>query len=169
LIGQECSAPNAVHGRGRRHGISRGQFYAWRQQLLLAGALDAAAAALTSPLSIEVPTTGPGEPLACVTAPACAVLGTPVNCLPAQPEDFSGVVRSVAVAPTANDASGADDAASRDRSGVFSSPGGAAADRAQVEHVNRRHLVTPPVLATSVICDADRRQEPTPMHTIGPE
>lgn len=25
----------------RKHGISRGQFYAWRQQLLLRGALDA--------------------------------------------------------------------------------------------------------------------------------
>ena len=76
-----------------RHGISRGQFYAWRQQLLLAGALDAAAATLTSSLSIDVPTTGPGGPLAGATALAA--------CLPAQAHDPTGVVRSEAVAPAA--------------------------------------------------------------------
>jgi transposase-like protein len=116
-----------------KHGITSGQFYAWRQQLVLAGALDTAAATLPSSASIDVPMTGRGGPLACPTAPACAVLGTPVAGLPAQADDPAGVVRSEAVAPAANGASRAADAASRDRCRVASSPDHAAADRGQVE------------------------------------
>ena len=104
----ESLAPGVSVARlAHRHGISSGQFYAWRQQLLLAGALGAAADIPTSSASIEVPTTGPGGPVACATSLASPVLGTPVACLPAQADDPTGVVRPKAVAAAANEGSGA--------------------------------------------------------------
>ena len=132
IVAESLAPGVSVAMLAHRHGITSGQFYAWRQQLLLARALGATSTP-TSSAGIEVPTTGPGGPLACATSPACAVLGTQVACLLAQADDPAGVVRSEAVAPAANATTGADDAASRDRCRVASSPDRAAADRGQVE------------------------------------
>ena len=145
ILEQGVSAAVVAH----RHGITRGQFYAWRQWLLLAGALDAAAATLTSLLSIDAPTTGPGGPLAWATSPACAVLGTRVACLPARREDLAGAVHSEEFAPTAVAASCAVSAPSSDRCSVASSAGGRAADRGQVEQFGQP--------APPVACDGTLR------------
>jgi transposase-like protein len=42
-----------------RHGISSGQFYAWRQQLLLRGALDAGADSVPNLASLDAATSAP--------------------------------------------------------------------------------------------------------------
>ena len=42
-----------------RHGISTGQFYAWRQQLMLRGALDAAADTVPNLAGIDAATSAP--------------------------------------------------------------------------------------------------------------
>jgi transposase-like protein len=51
-----------------RHGISSGQFYAWRQQLLLRGALGAAAETTARSVRGDVTTTAP-RPKATIPAP----------------------------------------------------------------------------------------------------
>src|ERR1700677_5285788 len=57
-----------------RHGISTGQFYAWRQQLLLRGALDAGADSVPNLAAIYVTTSAPRvEP----AVPAPREPGTP--------------------------------------------------------------------------------------------
>ena len=43
----------------RKHGISRGQLYAWRQQLLLRGALGGGAETMPSLAGVDVTTTAP--------------------------------------------------------------------------------------------------------------
>jgi transposase len=43
----------------RKHGITTGQFYAWRQQLLLRGALDAGAAAVPNVAGIDATASAP--------------------------------------------------------------------------------------------------------------
>ena len=43
----------------RKHGISRGQFYAWRQQLLLRGALGGGADTMPSLAGVDVTTAAP--------------------------------------------------------------------------------------------------------------
>jgi transposase len=53
----------------RKHGISSGQFYAWRQQLLLSGTFDAAADAR--------PTAVPADEPAAASFPEAAVLAAP--------------------------------------------------------------------------------------------
>ncbi len=72
----------------RKHGISTGQFYAWRQQLLLRGPLDAGADCVPNVAGIDA--TASGLDLELVIAappeqntPATAV--TPVP--PVQPDD----------------------------------------------------------------------------------
>ncbi len=73
-----------------RHGISSGQFYAWRQQLLLRGALGAAAETTARPVRGDVTMIAP-RPEASVSAPpepdipAAAV----VPAAPAQPDAAS--------------------------------------------------------------------------------
>jgi transposase-like protein len=60
----------------RKHGISRGQFYAWRQQLLLRGALGGGAETMPSLAGVDVTTTAPGLEAA---IPAPPESGTPAT------------------------------------------------------------------------------------------
>ena len=76
----------------RKHGISTGQFYAWRQQLLLRGALGGGADTMPSLAGVDVTTTAPRlEP----AIPAPPESGTPATAaalvLPVQPDDRIGV------------------------------------------------------------------------------
>jgi transposase-like protein len=60
----------------RKHGISRGQFYTWRQQLLLRGALGGWAGTMPSLAGVTVTTTAPRwEP----TIPSPPASGTPAT------------------------------------------------------------------------------------------
>src|SRR5471030_2923881 len=67
IVAESLALGVSVAMVAHRQGISSGQFYAWRQQLLLAGVLGAAADTPTSSASIAVPATGPSGPLACAT------------------------------------------------------------------------------------------------------
>ena len=76
----------------RKHGISTGQFYAWRQQLLLRGALDAGADAVPNLAGLDAATSAPRvEP----AIPAPPAPGTPTMAAapvpPVQPDDRIGV------------------------------------------------------------------------------
>ena len=79
----------------RKHGISTGQFYAWRQQLLLRGALDAGAEAVPNVAGIDATASAPDlepaiaappEPNPPTTAATCPV--PPVHW---QPDDWIDV------------------------------------------------------------------------------
>src|SRR5277367_6777333 len=67
IVAESLAPGVSVAMVAHRHGISSGQFHAWRQQLLLAGVLGATADTLTNSASVEVPTTGPSGSLACTT------------------------------------------------------------------------------------------------------
>jgi transposase-like protein len=75
----------------RKHGISRGQFYAWRQQLLLRGALGGGAETMPSLAGVDVTTTAPRLEAA---IPAPPESGTPATAaalvLPVQPDGQVG-------------------------------------------------------------------------------
>jgi transposase len=75
-----------------RHGISTGQFYAWRQHLMLRGALDAAADTVPNLAGIEAATSAPRVKPA-VPAPLEPGTLTTAAALvpPAQPDDRIGV------------------------------------------------------------------------------
>jgi transposase-like protein len=117
-----------------RHGISTGQFYAWRQQLLLRGALDARADsvpnlasidATTSVLRVEPAIPAPPEP-GTPTAAAAPVA-------PVQPDDRVGVTRPDGVAGRLDEDCGVEHALTTDRRSVLNSPRGARADCGQAD------------------------------------
>ena len=83
----------------RKHGISRGQFYAWRQQLLLRGALGGGADTMPSLAGVNVTTTAlrlepaiPSPPASGTPATAAALV------LPVQPGDRVGTMAPDGVA-----------------------------------------------------------------------
>jgi transposase len=83
----------------RKHGISRGQFYAWRQHLLLRGALGSGADTMPSLAGVDGTTAAPHlEP----AIPALPEAGTPATAaavvLPVQPDNRVGVTRPDGVA-----------------------------------------------------------------------
>jgi hypothetical protein len=75
----------------RKHGISRGQFYAWRQQLLLRRALGDGADTMPSLAGVDVTTSAP-RPEPAIAAPPES--GTPATAaalvLPVQPDGQVG-------------------------------------------------------------------------------
>jgi len=76
----------------RRHGIGRGQFYAWRQQLLLRGSLDAGADTVLNLAGLDAATSAPRvEPaIAAPSGPGTATTAA-APMPPAQPDDRIGV------------------------------------------------------------------------------
>jgi transposase-like protein len=121
----------AVAMVARKHGISSGQFYAWRQQLLLRGALDARAdsvpnldAATSAPRvepAIPAPP-GPGTP---------AMAAAPVP--RAQSDDRIGVTPPDGVAGRLNVEFGIQHALTTDRKSILNSPLAARADCGQAD------------------------------------
>ena len=111
--GMEPDASAAIAGR---HGISTGQFYAWRQQLMLRGALDTAADTEPNLVGIDAATSAPRVKPA---VPAPLEPGTPTTAAarvpPTQPDDRIGVPRPDGVAGAAG-------------RGLLSSPRGARVD-----------------------------------------
>ena len=76
----------------RKHGISTGQFYAWRQQLLLRGALDAGAEAVPNVAGIDATASAPDLEPAIAAPPEPnppTTAATPVP--PVQPDDWIDV------------------------------------------------------------------------------
>jgi transposase-like protein len=117
-----------------RHGISTGQFYAWRQQLLLRGALDAGADSLPNLASIDAKTSAPRvEP----AIPAPPELGTPTAAAapvaPVLPDDRVGVTRPDGVAGRLDEDCGVEHALTTNRRSVLNSPRGARADCGQAD------------------------------------
>ena len=106
-----------------RHGISTGQFYAWRQQLLLRGALDAGADSLPNLASIDAKTSAPRVEPAIAAPPGP---GTPTTAAapvpPAQPDDRIGVTLPDGVAGRLNEDCGVEHALTTDRRSVLNSP-----------------------------------------------
>jgi hypothetical protein len=105
--------PGASAGMvARWHGLSRGQFYAWRQDLVLCGALGAGAAAgATSRLEGGETTTAASRGAVTVPAPrASDILATPVAPPPPVQTDRDIMLTGGVSAP-ANEGCGDDDAA----------------------------------------------------------
>jgi transposase-like protein len=72
----------------RKHGIRRGQFYAWRQQLLLCGALGGGADTMPSLAGVDVTTTAPRlEPSIPATLESGTSATTAALVLPVQPDE----------------------------------------------------------------------------------
>jgi hypothetical protein len=107
----------------RKHGISSGQFYAWRQQLLLRRALDAGADSVPDLAGLEAATTSTHVEPAIPAAPAP---GTPTAAAapapPAQPDDRIGVTLPHGVAGRRNVEFGIKHAVTTDRRSVLNSP-----------------------------------------------
>jgi transposase-like protein len=75
----------------RKHGISRGQFYAWRQQLLLRGALGGGADTMPSLAGVNVTTTAPHLEPAIPAPPESGTSATAAALvLPVQPDGQVG-------------------------------------------------------------------------------
>jgi transposase-like protein len=140
----------------RKHGISRGQFYAWRQQLLLRGALGGGADTMPSLAGVDVTTTAPHlEP----AIPAPPASGTPATVaalvLPVQPDNRVGVTRPDGVAGRLDEDCGVEHARTTDRTSVLNSPLAAQADCGQAD---RSGGTAPPgVLAYALrrVCQGD--------------
>jgi transposase-like protein len=114
----------------RKHGISSGQFYAWRQQLLLRGALGGGADTMPSLAGVDVTTTAPRlEP----AIPAPPGSGTPATAaalvLPVQPDGQVGMtvpdgwMRILALSTLLRPIAARADCGQADRSGDTASPG----------------------------------------------
>ena len=118
-----------------RHGISTGQFYAWRQQLLLRGAFGARTDTIPGLAGIDAATSAPHlEP----AIPAPPGLSTPTMAAapvpPVQPSDRIGVTWPDGVATGRLDEDcGAAHALTTDRRSVLNSPRGARADCGQAD------------------------------------
>jgi len=118
----------------RKHGISRGQFYAWRQQLLLRGALGGGTDTMPSLAGVDVTTTGPHlEP----AIPAPPASGTPATAaalvLPVQPDGQVGTTVPDGVAGWLDEDCGVEHARTTDRTSVLNSPLAAQADCGQAD------------------------------------
>jgi transposase-like protein len=113
----------------RKHGISSGQFYAWRQQLLLRGALDARDDSVPN---LDAATSAPRvEP----AIPAPPGLGTPAMAAAPVPraDDRIGVTPPDGVAGRLNVEFGIQHALTTDRKSVLNSPLAARADCGQAD------------------------------------
>jgi hypothetical protein len=102
-----------------KHGINSGQYYAWRQQLLLRGARGAASETTSSLVRVEVTT------VSCLASaiPASVERGVPalpiVPTLPGQPD--ADIVGPDGVSAPVDGDCGAEDAPTTNRRGVLSS------------------------------------------------
>jgi transposase-like protein len=109
-----------------RHGISAGQFYTWRQQLLLRRALDAGADSVPNLASIDATTSAPRVEPAIAAPPE---LGTPTAAAapvaPDLPDDRVGVTRPDGVAGRLDEDCGVEHALTTDRRSVLKSLRGA--------------------------------------------
>jgi transposase-like protein len=119
----------------RKHGIRTGQFYAWRQQLVLRGALDAGADSVPNVAGIDATASAP-DPEAAIAAPpepntpTTAVTTVP----PVQPDDRIDVpsLDGVATGQLREDF-GAEHALTTDRTSVPNGPRAARADCGQAD------------------------------------
>ena len=134
----------------RKHGISRGQFYAWRQQLLLRGALRGGADTMPSLAGVNVTTTAlrlepaiPSPPASGTPATAAALV------LPVQPGDRVGTMAPDGVAGRLDEDFRVEHAPTTDRKSVLNSPLAAQADCGQADrspHPPGQDLPSGPVL-----------------------
>ena len=107
----------------RRHGVSGGQVYAWRQQLVLGGAMSAAVDAAPSSVDVAMTTTAPR-----LDATASAeVVPTP----PVQPD--ADIMHPGGASASVSEDLGAEDAAMTDRESVLTRPIAARANRGQAD------------------------------------
>jgi transposase-like protein len=141
----------------RKHGISRGQFYAWRQQLLLCGALGGGADTMPSLAGVDVTTTAPRlEP----AIPALPESGSPAMVaalvLPVQPDGQVGTTVSDSVAGWLDEDFGVEHAGTTDRTSVLNSPLTARADCGQAARSG--DTTSPGALAYALrrVCQGDR-------------
>jgi len=116
------------------HGISGGQFYAWRQELLLRGALGAGVGTMPNLAGIDATTSAPRvEP----AIPAPPEPGTPTAAAapvaPVQLDDRVGVTRPDGVAGRLDEDFGVEHALTTDRRRVLNSRLSTRADRGQAD------------------------------------
>ena len=139
-----------------RHGISSGQFYAWRQQLLLRGALGAGADSLPSLAGVDpamsasqlAPTIPvPPEPGTSTTA---AAPGPPV-----QSDGLVGVLLSGGAAGRLDEDFGVEHAPTTDRRSVLNIPLAARADRCQADRSVERARHDVMAIALRRFCQGD--------------
>jgi transposase len=117
-----------------RHGISTGQFYAWRQQLLLRRALDAGADSVPNLAGIEATTSAPRvEPAMSKPPEPCTPTAAAAPVAPVQPDDRVGATRPDGVAGRSDEDFGVEHAATTDRRSVLNSPLAARADCGQAD------------------------------------
>jgi len=125
----ESMAPGAsVATVARQHGVSGGQVYAWRQQLVLGGAMTAAADAASSSVDIAMTTTAAPRLATAIPAPrentaAAEVVPPP----PVQPD--ADIMHPGGAAASVNEDRGAEDAATTDRESVAARANRGQADR----------------------------------------
>ena len=139
-----------------KHGISRGQFYAWRQHLLLRGALGSGADTMPSLAGVDVTTAAlhlepaiPAPPEAGTPATAAALV------LPVQPDNRVGVTVPDGVAGRLDEDCGVEHARTTDRTSVLNSPLAARADCGQADRSG--DTASPGALAYALrrVCQGD--------------
>ena len=113
-----------------KHGISSGQFYAWRQQLLLRGAFGAEVHTMPSLAVVDAATSAPHLEPAIPARPTTAAAPVP----PVQPDDWTGMTLSDGVATgRLDDDCGVEHALTIDRMSVLNGPLAARADCGQAD------------------------------------
>ena len=129
IVAESMAAGASVATVARTHGVSSGQVYAWRQQLLLGGTLVAAAGTASSLMGVTVTPAvprlaaaipAPSEP----NIPAAQVAPTP----PVQPD--ADIMQTSGESVPVNEDLGAEAAPTTDRGSVLNSPIAVRANRA---------------------------------------
>ena len=128
----ESMAPGAsVTTVARRHGVSGGQVYAWRQQLVLGGAMTTAAHPASSSVDVAMTTTAPrlatAIPALLANTATAEVAPTP----PVQPD--ADIMHPAGVSASVNEDLGAEDAATTGHESVLTRPTAERANRGRAD------------------------------------
>jgi transposase-like protein len=120
----------------RRHGISSGQVYAWRQQMLLRGAFAAGVDTTSSLVGADVTTTAQRPDVANAPPPDVGPPETPIPPMSEQPESRVDIATPDRVSGRVDEDFVAEDAPTIDRRSVLSNSASARAGRRQTDRAD---------------------------------
>jgi len=130
IVAESMAPGTSVATVARKHGVSGGQVYAWRQQLVLGGAMTAAADTASSSADVAMTTTATPRLATAIPAPlentaTAEVVPTP----PVQPE--ADIMQTSGASALVNEDVGIEDAARANGDSVLNRPTAARADRGE--------------------------------------
>jgi transposase-like protein len=130
IVAESLEPGASVATVATRHGISSGQFYAWRQQLLLRGETVAGSDSTSRLVGGDVTTAAPRGAIAIPAPRESDIAATPIAPTPRVQPD-AGIILAGGVLASANESSGIEDAHTTNRRSVLNSPIATRTDRGQ--------------------------------------